>query len=110
MALALKSSCFLQLKKPEVGFHVCFSSKKALISVKRYTPVAAMRTMEVPGLSETFTRLRKEGKVSSYFSSCMGSMLAMFTIVSHFNMIAFSIPFQILFICLIIKIGWCWYW
>ncbi|XP_047166776.1 tryptophan synthase alpha chain-like isoform X1 [Vigna umbellata] len=64
MALALKSSCFLQLKKPEVGFHVCFSSKKALVSVKRYTPVAAMRTMEVPGLSETFTRLKKEGKVA----------------------------------------------
>ncbi|KOM25139.1 hypothetical protein LR48_Vigan50s005900 [Vigna angularis] len=64
MALALKSSCFLQLKKPEVGFHVCFSSEKALVSVKRYTPVAAMRTMEVPGLSETFTRLKKEGKVA----------------------------------------------
>jgi len=88
MALALNSSCFLQLKKPQVGFHVCFSSKKALISVKRYTPVAAMRTMEAPGLSETFTRLKKEGKVSTYFSSCMGSMLAMFSFVSHFNLIA----------------------
>ncbi|XP_020228248.1 tryptophan synthase alpha chain isoform X2 [Cajanus cajan] len=64
MALALKSSCFLQLKKPEVGFQVCFSSKRAIISVKRYTPMAAIRTMQPVGLSETFNRLKKDGKVA----------------------------------------------
>ena len=64
MALALKPSCFLQLKKPEAGFNVCFSSKKAIISVKRYTPVAAIRIMDAVGLSATFTRLKKEGKVA----------------------------------------------
>lgn len=64
MALALKSSCLLQLKKPEAGFNVCFSSKKAIISVKRYTPVAAIRIMDAVGLSATFTRLKKEGKVA----------------------------------------------
>lgn len=64
MAIALKSSCFLQLKKPEAGFQVCFSSKKAIISVKRYTPMAALRTVETVGLSETFNRLKKQGKVA----------------------------------------------
>ncbi|RDX60275.1 Tryptophan synthase alpha chain, chloroplastic [Mucuna pruriens] len=64
MAITLKSSCFLQLKKPEAGFQVCFSSKRATISLKRYTPVAAIRTMETVGLSATFTKLKKEGKVA----------------------------------------------
>ncbi|KAK7396400.1 hypothetical protein VNO78_17386 [Psophocarpus tetragonolobus] len=64
MALALKSSCFLQLKKPEGGFQVCFSSKRAIISVKRYTPVAAIRTMESAGLSATFKRLKEQGRVA----------------------------------------------
>ncbi|XP_019456970.1 PREDICTED: tryptophan synthase alpha chain-like [Lupinus angustifolius] len=65
MAIALKSSCFLQLKKPEVNFLKGFPSKKGFVSVKRYTPVsAAIKTMETVGLSETFTRLKKEGKVA----------------------------------------------
>lgn len=64
MAIALKSSCFLQLKKPEASFQVSFSSKKAIISFKRHTPVAAIRTMEAVGLSETFNRLKKQGKVA----------------------------------------------
>nr|AFK33699.1 unknown [Lotus japonicus] len=64
MAIALKSSCFFQVKKPEAGFPVYFSSKKAIIWVKRNTPVAAIRTMETVGLSETFSRLKKQGKVA----------------------------------------------
>ncbi|XP_061369082.1 tryptophan synthase alpha chain [Gastrolobium bilobum] len=64
MAIVLKSTCFLQLKKPEASFQICFSSKKAIISVKRHTPVAAIRTMEAVGLSETFIRLKKQGKVA----------------------------------------------
>ncbi|KAK7336805.1 hypothetical protein VNO77_17353 [Canavalia gladiata] len=64
MAISLKSTCFLQLKKPEAGFQVCFFPKKAVISVKTYSPVAAIRTMEAVGLSETFTRLRKQEKVA----------------------------------------------
>lgn len=77
MAIALKSSCFFQVKKPEAGFPVYFSSKKAIISVKRNTPVAAIRTMETVGLSETFSRLKKQGKVRAY---------SMFSIVSHVNL------------------------
>jgi len=67
MGLALKSSCFLQ-----------FSSKKAIISMKQHTPVAAISTMKVVGLSATFIKLKKEGKVSGFFFS-------IFFIVSHFN-------------------------
>ena len=59
MGLALKSSCFLQLKKPQAGFNVCFSSKKVIISMKQHTLVAAIRTMEVAGLFATFTKLKK---------------------------------------------------
>ncbi|KAL1351576.1 hypothetical protein HN51_015472 [Arachis hypogaea] len=64
MAIALKSACFLQLKKPEVNFQGFLPSKRAIVSVKRYTPVAAIKTMETVGLSETFTRLKKQGKVA----------------------------------------------
>lgn len=81
MAIALKSACFLPLKKPEVNFQGCFPSKKAVISVKRYTPVAAIRTMETVGLSETFSRLKNQGKVSGYFSCCLASMYAMFSVL-----------------------------
>ncbi|XP_058738102.1 tryptophan synthase alpha chain, chloroplastic-like isoform X1 [Vicia villosa] len=65
MAIAFKSSCFLQLNKPETGFRSSFSSKKTVVSVKRYTPVvAAIKTMETVGLSETFKRLKEQGKVA----------------------------------------------
>lgn len=83
MALALKSSCFLQLKKPEAGFQASFSSKRAIISVKRYTPVAAIKTMEAVGLSATFTRLKKEGKVC--FFSCFHAC-HVFHFVLHFQL------------------------
>lgn len=66
MAIAFKSSCFLQLNKPENSFRVSFSSKKTIVSVKRITPVAAIKTMETVGLSETFKRLKEQGKVSAY--------------------------------------------
>ncbi|CAK8543924.1 unnamed protein product [Lathyrus sativus] len=64
MAIAFKSSCFLQLNKPESCFRVSFSTQKTIVSVKRYTPVAAIKTMETVGLSETFKRLKEQGKVA----------------------------------------------
>ncbi|WJX84684.1 cTPxI [Trifolium repens] len=66
MAIAFKSSCFLQLNKPQTRFAVSFSSNKPVtISFKRrFTPVAAIKTMETIGLSETFSRLKKQGKVA----------------------------------------------
>lgn len=65
MAIAFKSSCFLQFNKPDTGFGLIFSSRKPVIfSVKRYTSVAAIKTMETVGISETFNRLKKQGKVA----------------------------------------------
>jgi tryptophan synthase alpha chain len=69
MAIAFKSSCFLQFNKPDTGFRLSFSSTKPfIISVKRYSPVAAIKTMETVGISETFNRLKKQGKVSYIYS------------------------------------------
>ncbi|CAJ2633036.1 unnamed protein product [Trifolium pratense] len=67
MAIALKSFCFLHLKKPETDFPVGFSSKKAtIISVKRYTSMSAsaIRTSGAVSISETFKKLKKQGKVA----------------------------------------------
>ncbi|CAK8543522.1 unnamed protein product [Lathyrus sativus] len=68
MAIALKSSFFLQLKKPETGFNnLSFSSNNvSIISAKRYTSVSAIanRTIEAVSISETFNSLKKEGKVA----------------------------------------------
>lgn len=73
MAISLNSTSFLQLKKPEVTLRVSFPSNKHVISVRRCTPMAAIRT-ESAGLSETLTKLKKQGKVSTYFSYWLGSM------------------------------------
>ncbi|KEH23852.1 tryptophan synthase alpha chain [Medicago truncatula] len=67
MAIALKSHCLLQLKKPETGFRVGVSSKNAtIISIKRYTSVSASatRSIEAISISETFNNLKKQGKVA----------------------------------------------
>ncbi|XP_027350236.1 tryptophan synthase alpha chain-like isoform X2 [Abrus precatorius] len=64
MAISLKSNCFLLLKKPEASFQAGFCPKRTTVSVKRYTPVAAIKTMEAVGLSETFTKLKEKGKVA----------------------------------------------
>ncbi|CAL5193698.1 unnamed protein product [Lathyrus oleraceus] len=68
MAIALKSSCFLQLKKAETGFNnLSFSSNNvSIISAKRYTSVSATanRTIEAVSISETFNKLKNQGKVA----------------------------------------------
>ncbi|KAL5059629.1 hypothetical protein RYX36_031233 [Vicia faba] len=68
MAIALKSSCFLQLKKAETGFNnLSFSSNNvSMISAKRYISVSATanRTIEAVSISETFNSLKKQGKVA----------------------------------------------
>ncbi|XP_058740247.1 tryptophan synthase alpha chain-like [Vicia villosa] len=68
MAIALKSSCFLQLKKAETGFNnLSFSSNNvSVMSVKRFTSVSATanRTIEAVSISETFKSLKKQGKVA----------------------------------------------
>ncbi|KAI4301174.1 hypothetical protein L6164_034480 [Bauhinia variegata] len=64
MAIALKSASFFQLKKPEINFQVRVPSRKPIISVRRCAPMAAISTAPTVGLSETFTRLKKDGKVA----------------------------------------------
>lgn len=70
MAASLKSmASFLQLRKPENDSLNGLSFKKSSVSVKRFAPVAALTAAPTPGLAETFSRLKKDGKVisSSFF-------------------------------------------
>ncbi|KAI5426601.1 tryptophan synthase alpha chain [Lathyrus oleraceus] len=68
MAIALKSCCFLQLKKAETGFNnlSLSSNNVSIISAKRYTSVSATanRTIEAVSISETFNKLKNQGKVA----------------------------------------------
>jgi hypothetical protein len=55
----------LAIEQTQTRFAVSFSSNKPVtISFKRFTPMAAIKTMETIGLSETFSKLKKQGKVS----------------------------------------------
>ncbi|KAI9118917.1 hypothetical protein K1719_009592 [Acacia pycnantha] len=63
MAIALKSS-FSQLNKYEVNFQPFYPSKKPIVSFRRFIPMAAVGTTKSVGLSETFIRLKREGKVA----------------------------------------------
>lgn len=73
MAIAFKSptTSFFQLKKnnPETHSFLRFSSQRFATPARRFTPMAAISTVPTVGLSETFTRLKKQGKVS-IFSLC----------------------------------------
>ncbi|KAI4349456.1 hypothetical protein L6164_010042 [Bauhinia variegata] len=64
MAIALKSASFFQLKKTDINFQVRVPYGKPIISVRKCAPMAAICTSPTVGLSETFTRLKKEGKVA----------------------------------------------
>ena len=69
MAIAFKSptTSFFQLKKnnPETNSFLRFSSHRFVTPVRRFTPMAALSTVPTVGISETFTRLKKQGKVSN---------------------------------------------
>lgn len=73
MAIAFKSptTSFFQLKKnnPETHSFLRFSTQRFATPARRFTPMAAISTVPTVGLSETFTRLKKQGKVS-FFSLC----------------------------------------
>ncbi|XP_030948798.1 tryptophan synthase alpha chain [Quercus lobata] len=68
MAIAFKSptTSFFQLKKnnPETHSFLRFSSQRFATPARRFTPMAAISTVPTVGLSETFTRLKKQGKVA----------------------------------------------
>lgn len=65
MAVALKPSGFLQFnKKPEIHLLLSFHSRKTIVSTKIFKPMATLTTAPAFGLSETFTRLKSQGKVA----------------------------------------------
>ncbi|GLU03601.1 hypothetical protein SLE2022_207910 [Rubroshorea leprosula] len=65
MAVALKSTAsFLQLKKPETHSLNLLSFQKSSVSVKRFAPMASLISAPAAGLAETFSRLKKDGKVA----------------------------------------------
>lgn len=64
MAIAFKSGvCFLNSPKPQIGIR--HSSPDSSLSFKRLTPIAALSTsFPTLGLADTFTQLKKQGKVA----------------------------------------------
>ncbi|KAJ7977312.1 tryptophan synthase alpha chain [Quillaja saponaria] len=64
MAIALKSSSFFKLKKHESNSQFCFPSQKSVVKLRRDTLMAAISTTSTVGISETFTRLKSQGKVA----------------------------------------------
>lgn len=68
MAIAFKSTCFLQKKRFETQSFPSFSSSPKLVNVsarKPFTTMASLATSQsVVGLSETFKKLRQENKVA----------------------------------------------
>ncbi|XVF80887.1 hypothetical protein PTKIN_Ptkin15bG0111200 [Pterospermum kingtungense] len=65
MAIALKSTPgSLQLKKHNIHSISRLPSAKSLVSTKRFTPMATLTTSPTLGLSDTFSKLKKQGKVA----------------------------------------------
>lgn len=65
MAFALKSTPgLLHLKKHNTHSLSGVPSGKAFVSIKRFTPMATLTTAPTLGLSDTFSKLKNEGKVA----------------------------------------------
>ncbi|XP_059432395.1 tryptophan synthase alpha chain [Corylus avellana] len=66
MAIAFKSPTptFLLKKNTEAHSFLRFPSQRLAVPVRRFTPMAALSTAPTVGLSETFTRLKNQGKVA----------------------------------------------
>ncbi|KAF5459320.1 hypothetical protein F2P56_023276 [Juglans regia] len=67
MDVALKSpaTSFFQLnKKPDTRSFIRFPCHRLAVPITRFIPMAAVSTTQTVGLSETFTRLKKQGKVA----------------------------------------------
>ncbi|CAK9187794.1 unnamed protein product, partial [Ilex paraguariensis] len=64
MAIALKATFPVQLKKkPENHLFIRLNAQRVVVSRKTLkTPMATLSTVCTVGLSETFARLRQEGK------------------------------------------------
>ncbi|XWS46908.1 hypothetical protein CRYUN_Cryun14cG0108500 [Craigia yunnanensis] len=65
MAIALKSTAgLLQLKKHNTHSLSRLPSAKIFVSTKRFTPMATITAAQTLGLSDTFSKLKKQGKVA----------------------------------------------
>lgn len=64
MAVAPKTTSFLQLKKSQNINLLRISSQKSSVSFRQFKPMATLTTAPTVGLSETFTRLKTQGKVA----------------------------------------------
>ncbi|KAA3468909.1 tryptophan synthase alpha chain-like [Gossypium australe] len=66
MAISLKSTAagLFQLKNHNTHSPSRFPSFKPLVSTKRFTPMAALATSQTLGISETFSKLKNQGKVA----------------------------------------------
>ncbi|KAF8401786.1 hypothetical protein HHK36_012732 [Tetracentron sinense] len=63
MDIALKTTSFLQLKKPQNRF-LHLPTQKSNVSTKSFTPMASLALAPTVGLSEIFINLKKQGKVA----------------------------------------------
>ncbi|XVE77853.1 hypothetical protein DITRI_Ditri13aG0096500 [Diplodiscus trichospermus] len=65
MAIVLKSAPgLLQLRRHDTHFLFRLPSGKTLVSSKRLTPMASITATPTLGLSDTFSKLKKQGKVA----------------------------------------------
>lgn len=71
MAALKATTSFVHLKNPHAHCLPRLPCHKSTLSLKRFTPMAALTASPTVGLAETFTRLKKQGKVSSFISFLM---------------------------------------
>lgn len=64
MAALKATTSFVHLKNPRADCLTRLSCHKSTLSLKRFTPMAALTASPTVGLAETFTRLKKQGKVA----------------------------------------------
>ncbi|MBA0709879.1 hypothetical protein Golax_024897 [Gossypium laxum] len=66
MGISLKSTAagLFQLKNHNTHSPSRFPSFKPLVSTKRFTPMAAVATSQTLGISETFSKLKNQGKIT----------------------------------------------
>ena len=92
MAIAFKPPTPTFQLKDNTAAHsfLRFPSQRLAVPVRRFTPMAALSTAPTVGLSETFTRLKNQGKVRKPFQFYLISTSFTFCFV-YYVPISFSI-------------------
>lgn len=96
MSIALKSTTsFLNLKKQETHLPIRFPSyKSSIVSTRRLAPMATLTTAPTLGLRDTFSNLKKQGKVSTSLSFLLFLIFLSFGSLTFWD---FAIVFELLF-------------